>query len=168
LDPPTNVSTDVGSTVTFTCGFQTTTNTSIAQFHWLFNGIDIIDYKRAHDLNANVTNVPRGVNYILSTLTIYSIQADYAGEYSCYCAYDKTKLNVDNPGAIQSNVKVANLNISDKHDKKMMFYIIVGAAVILGVIIFLLIFGAIVIKIRRRNSRRYRYKELVSSDNFTG
>ena len=63
-----------------------------------------------------------------------------------------------------------NLNVSDKHDKKMMFYIIVGAAVVLGVIIilFLLVFGAIIIRIRS-NRRRYGYQELpgVSSDDFT-
>jgi len=161
LNPPTNVNTVVGSTVNLTCGFQTTTNTSIARFHWLYDGRDIVDYKTAHNLN--VTNVPRGINYIQSTLIIYLVQADYAGNYSCYCSYDKTKLDVDDPGAIQSDIKSANLNVSDKHDMKT-FYI-VGTAVILGVIIFLLVFGAVIIRIRRR---KYNYQELSSSDTFTG
>ena len=171
LDPPTNVSADAGTTVNFTCEFQTTTDTAIVQFHWLYNDVDIEDYKRTHNLDAKVTNVPYMDNCIVSTLTIYSIQHSNAGEYSCYCSYNKTKLDVDHSGTIKSNVMSANLNVSDKHDKKMMFYIIVGAAVVLGVIIilFLLVFGAIIIRIRRSNRRHYGYQELpvVSSDDFT-
>jgi len=168
VDAPENVSANIGSTVKFNCGFQTTTNTSIAQIHWLYNGEDIEQYKIGHDLSANITNSSYKDSYILSTLAIYSVQADNAGEYSCYCSYDKTKLDIEHPGTIQSDVKFANLNVSDKQDKKMIFYIIVGAAVVLGVVIFLLVIGIIVIRIRKKNCRIYGYKELVSSDSFSG
>jgi len=169
LNPPTNVSADTGSTVEFKCGISTTRDTSIAQIHWLYNGTDIEMYKRDHYLNATVTNNLDYEDYILSTLTIYSIEQSNAGEYSCYCSYDKTKLSVDYAGTIKSTAKSASLNVPDKDNKKIMFYVIVGIAIVLGVIVILLIFGALLyVRNRRKNQRRRGYEPLlgVTTDEF--
>ena len=111
LGSPHDVKTTVGSKTIFTCDFKSTTDTKVAQIHWLFNGRDLAGCSRFKDIiNCTVTQ-STSKNYISSTLTIYPVQADNAGKYTCYCSYDTSLLNVDGVQAIESEHKSATLSI---------------------------------------------------------
>ena len=112
LGPAHDVTTAVGSTAVFTCEFESTTGTKKIQIHWLFNGKDLAGCSRFQEsINCTVTLQTTHKNYISSTLTIYSVQADNAGQYTCYCSYDKKYLNVDSDQSIESEHKSATLSI---------------------------------------------------------
>ena len=112
LEPPHNHTATVGSTAVFTCDFEASTDSKIAQIHWEFNGDDLAGCRRFQDrINCTVTQNSTGTNYISSTLEIYSVQADNAGQYTCYCSYDTSVLNVDGVQVIQSDHKSATLSV---------------------------------------------------------
>ena len=112
IEPPGNVTTAVGSKAVFTCDFEATTDNKIAQIHWLFNGSDLAGCSRFQEsINCTVTQQSTDKNHISSTLTIYSVQADNAGQYTCYCSYDTNLLNVDGVQVIESEHKSATLSI---------------------------------------------------------
>ena len=112
IEPPQNVTTAVGSKAIFTCDFEAATDNKIAQIHWLFNGIDLAGCSRFQEsINCTVIQNSTDKNYISSTLTIHSVQADSAGQYTCYCSYDTSSLNVDGVQVIESEHKSATLSI---------------------------------------------------------
>ena len=112
LEPPYNLSLTVGSKAVFTCDFKAATDNKIAQTHWLFNGRDLAECSRFNtNTNCTVTQQSTDKNYISSTLTIYSVQADNAGQYTCYCSYNTSLLNVDGIQVIESDHKSATLSI---------------------------------------------------------
>ena len=112
LEAPRNVNKTVGSTAVFNCDFESATDNKIAQIHWLFNGRDLAGCSRYKDIiNCTVAQYSTDKNYISSTLTIYSVQADNAGQYTCYCSYDKNYLNVDGHQSIESEHKSATLSV---------------------------------------------------------
>ena len=112
LEPPHNINTIVGPKAVFTCDFESATDNKIAQIHWLFDGKDLAGCSRYKDtINCTVTQRSTDKNYISSTLTIYSVQADNAGQYTCYCSYDKNYLNVDGDQSIESERKSATLSV---------------------------------------------------------
>ena len=114
IDPPRNVTVIVGSKATFTCDFEASTNAEIAQIHWEFNGSDLGECKRFKDIiNCTVTQQSTDTNYISSTLEIFPVQADSAGQYTCYCSYNMKILNVDEVTNIQSDHKSATLSTSE-------------------------------------------------------
>ena len=111
LESPHNLKTTVGSKAIFTCDFESTTDTKVAQIHWLFNGRDLAGCSRFKDIiNCTVTQ-STSKNYISSTLAIYPVQADNAGQYTCYCSYDTSLLNVDGVQVIESERKSATLSV---------------------------------------------------------
>ena len=112
LEAPRNLNTSVGSKAVFTCDFEASTDDKIAQIHWEFNGDDLAGCKRFQDrINCTVTQNSTDINYISSTLEIYSVQADNAGQYTCYCSYNTSILNVDDVQIIQSDHKSATLSV---------------------------------------------------------
>ena len=114
LEPPENVITIVGYKAFFTRDFEAATDNKIAQIHWLFNGNDLAGCNRFKDrINCTVTQQSTDKNYISSTLTIYPVQADNAGQYTCYCSYDTSLLNVDGVRVIESDHKSATLSVLD-------------------------------------------------------
>ena len=113
LEPPRNLNANVVSTATFTCGFEATTDNKIAQIHWLFNGSDLAGVKTFDYIFNYYTITQRSTdkNYISSTLTIYHVQADNAGQYTCYCSYNTNLLNVGGVQVIESDHKSATLSV---------------------------------------------------------
>ena len=112
LEPPSDLNTTVGSKAIFTCDFETTTDTKIAQIHWLFNDSDLAGCNRFKDrINCTVTQQSTDKNYISSTLTIYPVQADNVGQYTCYCSYDISLLSVGGIEVIESDHKSATLAV---------------------------------------------------------
>ena len=117
LEPPHNVTSAVGSKAVFTCDFEATTDNKISQIHWLFNGSDLAGCNRFKvSINCTVTQQSTDKNYISSTLTIYPVQADNAGQYTCYCSYDTSLLNVDGVQVIESDHKSATLSVQSGTD----------------------------------------------------
>ena len=116
-EPPENVSTNVGSKAVFTCGFEAATDNKIAQIHWLFNGNDLAGCNTFNNsINCIVTEESNGTNIITSTLTIYPVHADNAGQYTCYCSYNTSLLNVDGVQVIESDHKTATLSVQSGTD----------------------------------------------------
>ena len=112
IKPPRNFNVTVGSKAVFTCDFEASTDNKIAQIHWEFNGNDLAGCKRLQDrINCTVTQNSTDTNYISSTLEIYSVQADNAGKYTCYCSYNTSTLNVNDVQIIQSDRKSATLSV---------------------------------------------------------
>ena len=112
LEPPHSLSTDIGSKAVFTCEFEASTDNEIAQLHWEFNGNDLAGCHEFRErINCTITQQSSGINYITSTLEIISVQADNAGQYTCYCSYNTSTLNVDGVQIIQSEHKSATLSI---------------------------------------------------------
>ena len=102
----------VGSKAVFTCDFEASNDSRISQIHWEFNGTDLVGCKRFQDMiNCTVTQSSNNTNYISSTLEIYPVQADNAGQYTCYCSYDTSTLDVDGAPTIQSDRKFATLSV---------------------------------------------------------
>ena len=60
-----------------------------------------------------MTQQSTDTNYISSTLEIFPVQADSAGQYTCYCSYNMKILNVDEVTNIQSDHKSATLSTSE-------------------------------------------------------
>ena len=90
---PRNLIATVGSTAVFTCNLEATTDNQIAQIHWLFNGNDLAGCNRFNNsINCTVTQQFNGTNIITNTLTVYPVQADNAGQYTCYCSYNTSLL----------------------------------------------------------------------------
>ena len=113
LEPPRNFNAAIGSKAVFTCDFKASTDSRISQIHWELNGTDLAGCKRFQDMiNCTVTQSSTDTNYISSTLEIYPVQADNAGQYTCYCSYDTSTLNVDGVKIIQSDRKSATLFLS--------------------------------------------------------
>ena len=113
LEPPRNFNATIKSKVVFTCDFEASTDSKISQIHWEFNGKDLAGCKRYQDrINCRVTQSSTDANYISSSLEIYPVQADNAGQYTCYCSYDTSTLNVDGVKTIQSDRKSATLSVT--------------------------------------------------------
>lgn len=109
-----NVTVTVGSRATFTCDFKASTDNKITQIHWEFNGKDLAGCRRYNDrINCTVSQQSTDSNYVSSTLVVYPVQSDNAGQYSCYCSYDTNNLNIDHDTvkSIQSDHKTATLSI---------------------------------------------------------
>ena len=119
--PPHNLSTTVGSKAVFTCEFEASTDKKLAQLHWEFNGSDLAVCQEFRD-RINCTITLNGTNYITSTLEINAVQANNAGQYTCYCSYNTSILNVD-VQIIQSERKSATLYIQPGSDIRMLLYI---------------------------------------------
>lgn len=105
IEEPHNLNIAIGSKAVFTCGFEASTNNEITQIHWEFNDNDLEGCN-----NCTVTQQSTDPNYISSTLEIYSVQAENAGQYTCYCSYNTAILNVD-VQSIQSDHQSATLSI---------------------------------------------------------
>ena len=111
LEPPHNINTTIGSTVVFKCDFEAATDNKIAQIHWLFNDRDLAECSKFNsNTNCTVNQRYTDKNYISSTLTIDSVQADNVGQYACYCSYNTSLLNVDGVQVIESDHKSATLS----------------------------------------------------------
>ena len=124
LEPPRNVISTVGSKAVFTCNFEAATDNKISQIHWLFNGNDLAGCSRFKDsINCTVTQQSTDKNYISSTLTIYPVQADNAGQYTCYCSYNTSLLNIDGVQVIESDHKSATLSVQSGIAIKHTFYL---------------------------------------------
>ena len=108
--PPHNLSVTIGSKATFTCEFEASTDNQIAQLHWEFNGSNLAGCQESRD-RVNCTITLNGKNYIKSTLEINSVQANNTGQYTCYCSYNTSTLNVDGGQIIQSERKSATLSL---------------------------------------------------------
>ena len=166
LEPPHNLTTAVGSKAVFTCDFEAATDNEISQIHWLFNGKDLAGCSRFKDsINCTVTQQSTNkTNYISSNLTIYSVKADNAGQYTCYCSYNTNLLNVDGVQVIESKHKSATLSVvasGGEPEKKL--YMIIGICT--GVFIIIIIVLIVVLKMfhhkhRRSNNTDYRPLEL--------
>ena len=113
LEPPHNLNATVGSKAVFTCDFESATDTKVAQIHWLFNDTehDLKGCSRFKDIISCTVTQSTSKNYISSTLTIYPVQANNAGQYTCYCSYDTSLLNVDGVQVIESERKAATLSV---------------------------------------------------------
>ena len=112
IEPPQNLSTAIGSNAKFSCKFEASTDNEIAQLHWEFNGSDLAGCHEFRErINCTITQQSSGINYITSTVEINSVQADNAGQYTCYCSYNTSTLNVDGVQNIQSEHKSATLSI---------------------------------------------------------
>ena len=112
LEPPHSLSTDIGSKAVFTCEFEASTDNEIAQLHWEFNGRDLGGcHEFRQRINCTITQQHNSTNYIKSTLEINPVQADNAGQYTCYCSYNTSTLNVDGVQTVQSEHKSATLSI---------------------------------------------------------
>ena len=111
IEPPHNVSIINGSNANFTCKFEASTDNEIAQLHLEFNGSDLAGCHEFRErINCTITQY-NDTNVIISTLEIISVQADNAGQYTCYCSYNTSTLNVDGDQTIQSERKSATLSI---------------------------------------------------------
>ena len=112
IEPPHNLSMAIGSNANFTCKFEASTDNEIAQLHWEFNGSDLAGCHEFRErINCTITQQHNDTNYITSTLEIISVQADNAGQYTCYCSYNTSTLNVDGVQTIQSECMSAILSI---------------------------------------------------------
>ena len=112
LEPPHNLNATIGSKAIFACDFEASTDSKISQIHWEFNGTDLAGWERFQDrIKCIVTNSSTDTNHITSTLEIYPVQADNAGQYTCYCFYDTSALNVEGAQIIQSDYKSATLSV---------------------------------------------------------
>ena len=141
IRPPENVNTIVGSKAVFTCDFESTTDNKIAQIHWLFNGRDLAGCNRFKNrINCTVTRQSTDKKYISSNLTIYPVQADNAGQYTCYCSYNTSLLNVDGVQVIESDHKSATLSIPSGAESNEKLRLIIGISVI-----FIIMFVFIII-----------------------
>ena len=111
LEPPHNLNIAIGSKAIFTCEFEASTDNKVAQIHWEFNGSDLAECNKLTErINCTITQY-NGTNNITSTLKINSVQADNAGQYTCYCSYNTSTLNVNGVQIIQSERKSATLSI---------------------------------------------------------
>ena len=81
--------------------------------HWEFNGKNLVGCKRFQNtISCTVhTHYYSNVSYFSSTLEIYPVQADNAGQYTCYCSYNASAINVDDVEIIQSNRTSAILSV---------------------------------------------------------
>ena len=159
--PPHNLSVAIGSKAAFTCEFEAYTDNKISQVHWEFNGNDLAGCHESRD-RVNCTITLNGTNYTTSTLEINSVQANNAGQYTCYCSYNTSTLNVDDGQIIQSEHRSATLSIQQGSDIRMMldiysapsckyvgsssderFYTIIGAS--FGVFIIIILFIILVV-----------------------
>ena len=114
LGSPRSLNITDGSTAVFTCNFETATDNEIAQVHWLFNGNDLAGCNRFNNsINCIVTQQSTYKNYISSNLTIYSVQTNNAGQYTCYCSYNTSLPNVNGVHVIKSDHKSATLVVLD-------------------------------------------------------
>ena len=114
-------------------------------------------------INCTVTQSSTDTNYISSTLEIYPVQADNAGQYTCYCSYDTSTLNVDGVKTIQSGRKSATLSVrsSGKNfSQEKIFHILVILGIVLGSIVIILLLGSLVYCIRAHNHKRNGYTSL--------
>ena len=112
VEPPENVITIVGYKAVFTCNFEAATDNEISQIHWLFNDRDLAGCSRFEDsIKCTVTQQSTDKNCISSNLAIYPVQADNAGQYTCYCSYDTSLLNVNSVQVIESEHKSATLSV---------------------------------------------------------
>ena len=112
IEPPHNLSMAIGSNANFSCKFEASTDNEIAQLHWEFNDSNLAECHEFRErINCTITQQSSGINYIISTLEIISVQADNAGQYTCYCSYNTSTLNVDGDQTIQSERKSATLSI---------------------------------------------------------
>ena len=137
---PHNVITTVGSKAVFTCDFEAATDNKIAQIHWLFNGNDLAGCNTFNNsINCIVTEESNGTNIITSTLTIYPVHADNAGQYTCYCSYNTSLLNVDGVQVIKSDYKSATLSIPPSAESNEKLHLIIGISVGIFMITFVVI-----------------------------
>ena len=114
LQPPHDVTTTTGSKAVFTCDFEAVTDKKIAQIHWLFNGSDLAGCSRFNSsISCIVKEQYNNTDYISSTLTIDLVQPDNAGQYTCYCSYNTSLLNVNGGQVIESDHESATLCIPD-------------------------------------------------------
>ena len=85
--------------------------------HWLFNGRDLAECSIFNQSISCTVTWPEFIDrvnvYISSTLTINSVQADNAGQYTCYCSYNTSLLNVHVNGVqvIESDHESAILSV---------------------------------------------------------
>ena len=101
-------------------------------------------------------------NHITSTLEINKVQANDAGQYTCYCSYNTSTMNVDGGQIIEPEHKSATLSINPGNDIEMLldiysvpsckyiglssdekFYVIIGAP--FGVFILIVLFIILVL-----------------------
>ena len=141
LESPHNLNTTVGSKAVFTCNFEAATDNITARIHWLFNSIDLTGCDKIMDkIKCTVTQQSIGANRISSILTIYPVQADNAGQYTCYCSYDTSLLNVDGVQVIESENTSATLSVVASGAKPGgKVFIIIGISI--GIIHVLIITG---------------------------
>ena len=146
LEPPHNLNATVGSTAVFTCDFKAVTNTEVAQIYWEFNATDLAGCSRFKDrTSCKIVQQSNGTNYISSTLTINPVQADNAGQYTCYCSYNTSLLNVDGVQVIESDHKSATLSVQSGNEivgQDQRFHIII---ITVSVGVFIIIIALLIV-----------------------
>ena len=116
-EPLHNLDVTVGSTAVFTCDFKASTDNKITKIHWEFNNTDLAECRRLKNkINCTVTQYSSDTNYISSSLTIHSVQPNNVGNYTCYCSYNTSVLNVNGVQVIQSEHKSAVLSIQSGNE----------------------------------------------------
>ena len=163
LQPPHSLSTAIGSKAVFTCNFEAAADKKITQIHWLFNGRHLAEcsiFKDSIDCKV-VTKLSTDKNYISSNLTIYPVQADNAGQYTCYCSYNTSLLNVDSVQVIESEHKSATLSVPQPNKK---LYLIIGISS--GISIITIVFIIIVLKLIHYKFHRKKYREYVRLEQY--
>ena len=84
----------------------------MVQIHWEFNGTDLAGCNEFKDIiKCTILQQSTSKNYISSTLTVYPVQTENAGQYTCYCTYATSLLNVDGFQPIESERKSATLSV---------------------------------------------------------
>ena len=84
------------------------------------------------------------------------MQTDNAGQYTCYCSYDTSQLNVDGVQVIESDHKSATLSISEPDEK---LYVIIGISAGISIITIVLII--IVLKLIHYKFHHKKYMEYI-------
>ena len=64
IKPPCNLNVTVGSKAVFTCDFEASTDNTIAQIHWEFNGNPHIIYYQLYQLGTGGRTCTEGRAYI--------------------------------------------------------------------------------------------------------
>ena len=114
-------------------------------------------------INCTVTQSSTDTNYISSTLEINPVQADNAGQYTCYCSYDTSTLDVSGAPTIRSDRKSATLSVRSSgkdHSQGKIFNILVIIGIVCGAIIIILLLGSLIYCIRARNNKCNDYTSL--------
>ena len=102
-----------GSKTYLWCYFESSTDTKITQIHWLFNGSGLAGCSRLENsINCTILQQSIDKNHITSTLIIHPVPTENAGQYTCYCSYNTSLLNVNGVQVIESDHVAVNMSFN--------------------------------------------------------